>query len=87
MKNLRKTIFILISLISILFCFSISGVAEENNITIVCSNSILADFASNLITENVTIEYIMPSGVCPADEPGAPKPFPGRWPRPQRCVC
>jgi len=40
--------------------------AEENTTTIICTNSILADFTSNILTDNVTIEYIMPAGVCPA---------------------
>jgi ABC-type Zn uptake system ZnuABC Zn-binding protein ZnuA len=44
--------------------FTISSSADEINI--LCSNSILADFTSNLLKENVSIEYIMPSGVCPA---------------------
>lgn len=66
MRNMFKTAFICISLLSTLFLLSTNSLAEENDITIVCSNSILADFTSNLITENVTIEYIMPSGVCPA---------------------
>jgi len=53
--------------ILLLFTFAVSNVsAEEDDINIVCTNSILSDFTSNLITENVTIDYIMPSGVCPA---------------------
>lgn len=48
-----------------IFSFSISASAEEDT-KIVCTNSALADFTSILITENVTIEYVMPSGVCPA---------------------
>lgn len=47
-------------------CCTINIHAEEADIKIVCSNSILADFTSNLIKENVSIEYIMPPGVCPA---------------------
>ena len=46
--------------------FSINTIAEETDIQIVCTNSILSDFTSNLVKENVTIEYIMPAGVCPA---------------------
>ena len=44
---------------------TIQAEAQENT-TIVCTNSVLADFTSQLITENVTIEYIMPAGACPA---------------------
>jgi ABC-type Zn uptake system ZnuABC Zn-binding protein ZnuA len=43
-----------------------STLGEEDNIQIVCTNSALADFTSNIITENVSIEYIMPAGACPA---------------------
>jgi len=46
--------------------FSLNASAEEDTINVICTNSILADFASNLLTENATIEYIMPPGVCPA---------------------
>ena len=46
--------------------FMLQAQAEETTTTIVCTNSILADFTSNILTDNVTIEYIMPAGVCPA---------------------
>ena len=47
---------------------TIQSPAEETTTTIICTNSTLADFTSNLLaeTKNVTIEYIMPAGVCPA---------------------
>jgi len=61
MKN--KCIIITIILLT---AFTINTAAEENTTNIVCTNSALADFTSNLIEGNVTIEYIMPSGVCPA---------------------
>ena len=38
----------------------------EDNIEIVCTNSVLADFTSNILTGNVSIEYIMPAGACPS---------------------
>lgn len=41
-------------------------VGAQETTTIVCTNSVLADFTAQLITENVTIEYIMPAGACPA---------------------
>ena len=42
--------------------------AEETNsdINIICTNSVLADFAENIAPENSTIDYIMPAGACPA---------------------
>jgi ABC-type Zn uptake system ZnuABC Zn-binding protein ZnuA len=61
-----KYIFFFISSTLILSCFTFDTKGDETDIQIVCSNSILADFTSNLLKENVSIEYIMPSGVCPA---------------------
>ena len=43
-----------------------TALGEEETVQIVCTNSALADFTSNIIIDNVTIEYIMPAGVCPA---------------------
>lgn len=40
--------------------------ADDESLQIVCTNAILADFTSNLVIENVTIEFIMPAGACPA---------------------
>jgi ABC-type Zn uptake system ZnuABC Zn-binding protein ZnuA len=66
-KDLNR-IYALIGIAAIILfsSFSLNANAEENTINVICTNSILADFASNLLTENATIEYIMPSGVCPA---------------------
>ena len=50
-----------------LFIFlQINVSAAEEPIKIVCSNTVLADFTSNLIKENVTIDHIMPGGACPS---------------------
>jgi len=62
-KNMLLSILVMVVLPS---CFMLQSQAEENTTTIVCTNSILADFTSNILTDNVTIEYIMPAGVCPA---------------------
>jgi ABC-type Zn uptake system ZnuABC Zn-binding protein ZnuA len=62
---MKKTMFLLATMV-LISCFAIKASAEENDLKIVCTNSILADFTLNLVKENVTIEYIMPSGVCPA---------------------
>ena len=65
MQNKYKHNFIMFTIISlIVVVLSINGQAKELNI--VCTNTALEDFTSNLITENATIEYIMPPGVCPA---------------------
>lgn len=65
-KNIRKHMLVFIALFVLTLSFTQLSVADEETIDVVCTNSILADFTSNLITENVTIDYIMPSGVCPA---------------------
>jgi ABC-type Zn uptake system ZnuABC Zn-binding protein ZnuA len=51
-------------ILSIVVILSLNSQAKEVNI--VCTNTALEDFTSNLLTENATIEYIMPPGVCPA---------------------
>jgi ABC-type Zn uptake system ZnuABC Zn-binding protein ZnuA len=69
MKHIQKQKNILFSVLMMVVlssCFTLQSRAEETSTTIVCTNSILADFTSNILTDNVTIEYIMPAGVCPA---------------------
>jgi len=61
-----KKITLLITTLVILLISSTNATAEEETTNIVCTNSALADFTSNIITENVTISYIMPGGSCPA---------------------
>jgi ABC-type Zn uptake system ZnuABC Zn-binding protein ZnuA len=39
---------------------------DEDTIRIVCSNSILADFAENVVGDWAQVEYLMPAGVCPS---------------------
>lgn len=66
-KNQGKNKYLLfISAALIIIFFTINSQGQETDIEIVCSNSIIADFTNNLIKENVSIDYIMPSGVCPA---------------------
>ena len=65
MQNKYKHKFIIFAIIClVVIVFSISSQAKELNI--VCTNTALEDFTSNLVKENVTIDYIMPPGVCPA---------------------
>ena len=68
MKSKQKTNTILFLIIGILTINMLlpNSLAEEESIEIVCTNSVLADFTSNIITENVSIDYIMPAGACPA---------------------
>jgi len=61
-----KSIVYILGIILLLSFIVTNASAEEDDINIVCTNSVLSDFTSNLIKENVTIDYIMPSGVCPA---------------------
>jgi zinc transport system substrate-binding protein len=61
-----KKIFVLLTILAFLSTFITVVNAEEEKINIVCTNSALADFTSNIIMENVTISYIMPGGACPA---------------------
>ena len=68
MRNItkaRRQALIIMGILITLSFLSTQSEANEN-ISIVCTNSILADFTSNILKENVTIEYIMPAGVCPA---------------------
>jgi len=48
----------------IVIVLSINSQAKELNI--ICTNTALEDFTSNIITENATIDYIMAPGICPA---------------------
>jgi ABC-type Zn uptake system ZnuABC Zn-binding protein ZnuA len=64
MKN--KYLIVAGLVILIFFSLTLTTTSNAEDINVVCSNSILADFTSNLLKENVSIEYIMPSGVCPA---------------------
>ena len=60
----KKIIIFFLSTFLFLSLFTTISQAEE--IKIICTNSALADFTSNIIKENASIEYIMPPGVCPA---------------------
>ncbi|HUV61446.1 MAG TPA: metal ABC transporter substrate-binding protein [Thermoplasmata archaeon] len=56
----------------VLMSLAFVGVAsgEDDKLMVVCTNSALADFATNVFGEElgavVEIEYIMPAGVCPS---------------------
>lgn len=58
-------LFLFVGLLTVNMFIPLS-LAEDESINIVCTNSVLADFTSNIITENASIEYIMPAGACPA---------------------
>ena len=63
---MKKNILIALLVIVTMQSVALSVQAEEETMTIMCTNSILADFSAQLLQENVTVEYIMPAGVCPA---------------------
>jgi len=66
-KKLKNT-FILLG-VGLLAVSLVPTISAEDSISIVCTNTILADFTSEItknISSNVTIDYIMPAGACPA---------------------
>ncbi len=64
-KKLKKIIFVLF-LFTAMVITSQPLDAQEETINIICTNSALADFTSNILTENISIDYIMPAGACPS---------------------
>lgn len=69
MKLTRKILKIIV-LMNLLFMImvpvNINAEETNNEIKIVCTNSVLADFAKNIVPENTVIDYIQPAGACPA---------------------
>jgi len=69
MKRKQKLIDLVIFLITTIFIFSsitVNADVKEEEIKIICTNSVLADFTENIAPKNVAIDYIMPAGACPA---------------------
>lgn len=64
-KNSIKTILIILIIGTMIWTLLPQSLAEEET-QIVCTNSALADFTSNIIGNNASIEFIMPAGACPA---------------------
>ena len=64
----KKHFMLYLTIVFILLSLTFNVPAEKNNdeIKIVCTNSVLADFTKNICPENFTVDYIMPAGVCPA---------------------
>ena len=66
MKTLNKYIILLIVILSITSTINSSqSKSNTSKISIICTNSILADFTKNILKDNATIDYIMPPGACP----------------------
>lgn len=63
LKSKKLILFAVIMLISL--CYIPHLKTEEVSTTIICTNSILADFTKNILKDNVKIDYIMPAGACP----------------------
>jgi len=40
--------------------------AEQDVLSVVCTNTVLADFTTVLLGENAEVQYIMPGGACPS---------------------
>ncbi len=65
-STIKKTTIFLCLLLCMLSTtiFHVSG--QETTYRVVCTNSVLADFSSNILPDNISIEYILPAGACPA---------------------
>jgi ABC-type Zn uptake system ZnuABC Zn-binding protein ZnuA len=60
-------LFVLTLLLATAFAVPVmADVGDEVEFTIVCANSILADFAENVVGDLAQVEYLMPAGVCPS---------------------
>lgn len=61
------TIAILLSFLVTAIAVPGAGAAEpEPEISIVCANSLLADFTENVVGDLAKVDYLMPAGVCPS---------------------
>jgi len=63
LKSKKLILVAVIMMISL--CFIPHLNSEEVLTTIICTNSILADFTKNILKDNIEIDYIMPAGACP----------------------
>ena len=61
-------LFVLVILMATALAVPAMGEATggDNDLRIVCANSILADFTANVVGDLAQVEYLMPSGVCPS---------------------
>ena len=70
MTNMRTHKIGTIALVAVLLATALAVpgfvAAAEDEFSIVCANSLLADFASNVVGDLARVEYLMPSGVCPS---------------------
>ncbi|NOQ54707.1 MAG: zinc ABC transporter solute-binding protein [Thermoplasmata archaeon] len=70
MTNMRTYKIGTIALVAVLLATALAVpgwvAADEDELSIVCSNSLLADFTSNVVGDLARVEYLMPSGVCPS---------------------
>jgi len=66
MKILKRFIILLIIILSITSVINpTQSKSDTIKISIICTNSILADFTKNILKDNAKIDYIMPPGACP----------------------
>ena len=65
-KGFLIQVTLLVIFLSIINSITVKAQNTGEEIEIICTNSVLADFAKNLAPENSSIDYIMPAGACPA---------------------
>ncbi len=71
-RNAHRRLALALILIASMLALPVLGVttAEDEPILVVCTNSVLADFAVNVLGDelgpDVDVEFIMPAGVCPS---------------------
>jgi len=59
---------VLVLLLASAFAVPAMGAAAggDDDLKIICANSLLADFTRNVVGDLAQVEYLMPSGVCPS---------------------
>lgn len=65
-RTLGPFVMLILLMVSAFAVPTISVGHEGNDPRIVCANSILADFTSNVVGDLARVDYLMPSGVCPS---------------------
>jgi ABC-type Zn uptake system ZnuABC Zn-binding protein ZnuA len=68
MRNTKiGTIVVLLSLlVTALAVPGVGAMTTEQEVGIVCANSLLADFTENVVGDLARVDYLMPAGVCPS---------------------
>lgn len=64
--NGRKMIFYVVWIAIFVSLLTPLTQADEAELNVVCTNSVLADFTRQIVGEMANVEYIMPAGACPS---------------------